>query len=275
MSSFIFIIPRAPVSHRNNIREKLWYICTEALQNQKYQNWKALVIGHEIEIPTNDDRFININYEGTKGEKLQKATEYIIKNDTPGDYLIRLDDDDIINPTILEKVSKLNFDIYVDKHQWFWHYESGKISNRVWNWFPNTCIHKKEHALTPWGYFAERETPYFKKFKENALLIENDHSQLHPFYQNKNVIWSNKKHPVYIRSVTSTSITAQNTSIHETYLKKFGIWRQNNLKDFLFLTHYTPNDSSKLPTLSLKNLIVNQYINHNNSINYLKKLNFY
>ncbi|MDI3520441.1 MAG: hypothetical protein PWR04_429 [Anaerophaga sp.] len=269
MTNTVFIIPRVPDTYRNPIRNKLWKLCLDSLFKQTFLNWTALVVGKNIDHQKNDNRFIVVSYEGTKEEKLQKATEYIIQNNIPGDYIIRLDDDDIINPTILEKVSKLNFDIYVDKHQWFWHYESGKISNRVWNWYPNTCIHKREHALTEWGDYANGD---FKRYKEQALLIENDHSKLHPYYKNKRVIFADKKHPVYLRTITSVSITAQNSHNHENYLKRFGLWHKNNLKDFQFLNKYALNDKNSLPNYILKEILANKWLDFRSTQNYLKKI---
>ncbi len=162
MNKFIFIIPRTLEKFQDAIRPQLWKLCMHSLQKQSFQNWIALLIGGHSIFDKNDNRFIKINFEGTKEEKLQIATDYIIRNNIEGEYIIRLDDDDIINPYLLAKVIKYNFDIYVDKHQWFWHYESGFISNRVWNWFPNTYIHKREHALSEWGDYAKG---YFNKFK--------------------------------------------------------------------------------------------------------------
>ncbi|MFW5983005.1 MAG: hypothetical protein ACOCQ4_00775 [bacterium] len=267
--TYIFIIPRTPFSQRNSFREKLWSTCLKSLYNQTYQHWKALLIGHNIEIPNNNDQFTNIQFEGTKEEKLQKATEYIIQNNIPGEYIIRLDDDDIINPTILEKASKLIFDLYVDKHQWFWHYESGKISQRVWNWLPNTCIHKRDHALTEWGNFANGN---FKRFKKQALLIENDHSQLHPYYKDKKIVFTEKTHPVYLRTITSSSITAQNAQDHEVYLKRFGLWHRNNLKDFQFLNKVALNNPETLPEYTLKEKLSNLWLNYRSRQNYRKNI---
>lgn len=268
MNNFIFIVPKTPVKFLNKERKLLWNLCYKSLLNQNYSRWTAITIGGEI-LNNKDDRFIELNFEGRKEEKLQKATQYIIENNIIGDYIIRLDDDDIINPTVLGKASKLEFDLYVDKHQWFWHYESGKISNRVWNWFPNTCIHKREHALTQWGKYAKGD---FKHFKNQALLIENDHSKLHPYYKNKNIIFSDKKHPIYIRTITSSSITAGNAINQEQYLKKFGLWHKNNLKDFQLPENQTSFSPEILPKYTLKEIAANKWLNFRCKQNYLKDL---
>jgi hypothetical protein len=269
MTNYIFIIPRTPKQFNDSIRNELWHLCTQSLSNQTFHNWTALVIGKNINICNAEKHVIKIDFEGRKEEKLQKATEYIIQNNIPGDYIIRLDDDDIINPTILEKASKLNFDLFVDKHQWFWHYESGKVSKRVWNWFPNTCIHKREHALAEWGDYANGN---FKRFKKQALLIENDHSQLHPYYKNKKVLFADKKHPVYLRTITSNSITAQNSQNHEYYIRRFGRWHKNNLKDFKFLNKYALNDKNSLPNNTLKEILANKWLDFRSNQDYLKNI---
>ncbi len=269
MNHFIYIIPKTPANFQNEIRKKLWHLCISSLIKQTDNNWTALIIGKDAIIDINDNRFIEVDYEGPKEEKLQKATEHIITNNIHGDYIIRLDDDDIINPTILEKVSTLDFDLYVDKHQWFWHYESGKISNRVWHWFPNTCIHKRKHALTQWGNYAKGD---FNKYKDQALLIENDHSQLHPFYKDKNVLFANKRNPVYVRTITSSSITAKNALNELDYLKRFGRWRYNKLRNFGFLRDLKTNSLSALPSLTFKEKVKNKYLNLRWSWQYKKAI---
>ncbi|MDG5800310.1 hypothetical protein QA597_08075 [Marinilabiliaceae bacterium ANBcel2] len=270
MKSFLFIIPLTPKKIRVGQREVLWSLCKKTLLSQTYENWKAIIIGEDRNFqPQNNNHFHLIPYEGRKEEKLQKATEYIIQNNIPGDYIIRLDDDDIINPTILKKVANLDFDLYVDKYQWFWYYESGMVSNRVWHWFPNTCIHKREHALAEWGDYAKGD---FKRFKEQALLIENDHSQLHPYYKNKKVVFADKNHPVYLRTITFTSITAKNSKDHEKYLKRFGLWEKNNIQDFQFLKeHINPNYKS-LPHYSLKEKVLLRYYNLRSYFSYSKQI---
>jgi len=266
--SILFIIPLTPKQHLNDVRRKLQAICFAALKKQGYKHWSAVLIGFTDNL-TKDSRFINILFEGTKEEKLQIATTYIIQNKIQGDFIVRLDDDDIINPYVLETVKKFDFDLYVDKHQWFWHYESGKISRRVWNWFPNTCIHKREHALAEWGDYSKGD---FKRFKRQALLIENDHSKLHPYYKDKNVVFAARKKPLYLRTITSSSITAHNSQNYEFYLKRFGLWHTNNLRDFQFLNGYNSNNVNYLPSYSIIETIKNLWMDYRENQNYLKNI---
>lgn len=269
MNSFLFIIPCTPAKHQNKTRKALWRLCLETLIKQTHNNWKALIIGVDINFEVNDSRFITIPYEGPKEEKLQKATEYIISNNILGDYIIRLDDDDIINPNILKKISTLDFDLYVDKFQWFWHYESGKKSYKIWYWYPNTCIHKRMHALTFWGDFAIGD---FQKFRNKAMLIENNHTLIHPYYTDKNVMLATKKHPIYLRSITNSSITALYSPKNiKEYYKRFGYWKKRHLQDFTFLYEKELKSvDSKFPKLSLWEKIEHIVFNFRCSRAYMK-----
>lgn len=273
MRHFIFLIPKTPTRLQDKTRKDLWELCVKALLSQTCQNWKALVIGENACNGINDGRFLHIDFEGKKEAKLQKATDFIIENNISGDYVLRLDDDDIINPNILERLPSNDFDLFVDQNQWFWHYETGKVSTRIWPWFPNTCIHKREHALNVWGNYAEGDFP---KFKPKALLIENDHSKIHPYYFDKKVVFSKKRAPIYLRTITSSSITALNSQNgQQAYLKTFGNWKNNTLNDFHFLKREkleSAEKSSLLPELSLKERLINYRINFSSGKIYRKMI---
>ena len=255
MNSFLFIIPVTPRALTNDIRKNLQEISVKNLLNQTYKNWKVLWISNES--PNfNDSRFIHVKFEGLKEEKLQIASRFIIQNNLKPDYIIRLDDDDIFNPHLLDSIKDVSFDILVDKHQVFWYYNSSYYSSRVWYWFPNTCIHKREHALQKFGKLA---SPRIKKLNEQIRLIENDHSKIHNYYKNKEVKFSSRKNPIYIRSISSTSITYLNKIEVKNYLLKFGSWRKEKYSGFYNLTGKT-----ELPlSISLKqraNNIINDLI---------------
>lgn len=230
MNHFLFIIPLTPSKLLNNERRFLQKQCLLNLLSQKYKRWQAILVGDEAqELSLQSNYFLPLNFEGKKEEKLQQATDYILTKNIVSNYIIRLDDDDFFNPNILTKIHSLDFDLYVDKQQYFWHLESNCISHRTWHWFPNTCIHKTSHALSTWGSFAKGS---FEKFHNKALLIENDHSQLHPFYKDKDIIFAGKKDPVYLRTITSSSITAMAAGDFKKYLNSFGNWKRKNLKNY-------------------------------------------
>lgn len=248
MVRFIFIIPLTPISFRNDLRNYLWTLCQRALQNQTNPNWLALVIGENHNTPLNDPRFVPIMFEGGKKEKLKKATEYIINESIKGDYIIRLDDDDIINPNILEEATHKKFDVLVDKYQWFWHFDSGRFSHQVWYWFPNTCIHKREHALAIWGNTSTTE---LNSSKKKSLLIEADHDQMHNYYKNKNILCAPRKNPIYIRTINDSSITARNAEDYKKYILRFGVWNKTKPKIFTLIPVENINKPNLIPEISI------------------------
>ena len=248
MNNFLFIIPLTPDSILNEERIHLRKLCFDALINQSYGNWQALLIGESSNYTHSDPRFIKINFEGKKEEKLQIATAHILTQKIQSDYLIRLDDDDIINPNILEKLKTASFDVYSDCWHSFFHMASGKISQQVRVWFPNTCIQKTAHALTIFGEFPKGEITHFKPA---PYLIENDHSSFHKYYTNRhNVLFSQKKNPIYLRAIGSSSITAKNANDYNQYLQSFGYWKSNRLTNFSFL-----NTNIVCPPPTKQNLI--------------------
>ncbi|MBI3517784.1 MAG: hypothetical protein HY062_00305 [Bacteroidetes bacterium] len=230
MKLFLFIVPLTPSSFLNDNRKIIQELCFKTLLLQNYPNWQALLIGDEIpSVALNDQRFIHVKYEGVKEEKLQIATKYIIENKLHADYIIRLDDDDFFNSSILKEISDKDFDIYTDKFHTFFEFESQASSQQVRLWFPNTCIHKFEHAMAIYGTLAN---PHIKKINEQVRLIENDHSKLHPYYKGKRIIYANPKNPVYLRVLNRESITAKGSVNYKVYLKQFGYWNFNKFKKF-------------------------------------------
>lgn len=228
MNSYLFIIPATPKKYMNGVRVQLQNLCVGHLIKQNYSNWKALWISEDAP-RVNDERFIHVNYEGGKEEKLQVASQYIIENNIKGDYIIRLDDDDVFNTQILSQIKDKDFDLMVDKHQAFWLFDSPYFASRVWYWFPNTCIHKRENALAVFGKLA---SDAIKRLNTEVRLIENDHSKLHSFYANKHVVFSGKDNPIYIRTITDSSITSMNSEDQDAYLLNFGYWKKKKYTNF-------------------------------------------
>ena len=224
----MFIIPLTPDEYLTPVRERLRMICLTFLKQQNYDNWRALLIGNS-KVKVQDDRFIALNKEGLKEEKLQFATSYIRSTTLTYDYIIRLDDDDIFNPCILRKISSLDFDIFVDKYHYYFDYESGNISRQIKYWFPNTCIHKKEHALAKFGELSKKHLPILNEY---VSLIENDHSRLHSYYKGKKVLYASPKDPLYLRVVNRDSLTSKVNVTYESYFEFFGIWNSSLPSNF-------------------------------------------
>jgi len=228
VNSFLFIIPAIPKKFSDIHRVGLQDLCISHLISQTYSKWEVLWISENAP-NTSDKRFIHIDYEGPKEEKLQVATKYIIDNNISADYIIRLDDDDLFNTKILNEIKGATFDVTVDKHQSFWMYGTNYFASRVWYWFPNTCIHKKEHALAIYGVLANGDV---KQLNSKVRLIENDHSKIHRYYIGKQIRFSLKNNPIYLRTITSNSVTYNNSNDKESYYSKFGNWKQKSFDQF-------------------------------------------
>lgn len=248
--SFLFITPLTPKHLLTPLRTLLFEQYINALKNQTYDNWQALLIGDENKTDG------NITYVSLKAEskeiKLIFAKEYILNLSTKPDYIIRIDDDDVINPHVLNLVSDVEFDCYADKYHAFYDLISGKISLQSRNWFANTVIHKYEHAMKEMG-------------DDKIPLLQCDHSKdWLDFYSTKKIIYSAKNRPIYLRVLSPTTVTSgihglkqstaeryvlfKNNAMklvsvkdidfekYRNYLKGFGRWKYQKLNDFKIIT---------------------------------------
>ena len=245
--TFLFLIPLTPKAYLTENRKALRRLCMRNLLDQDYHNWSALLIGTIDETIPSSEHFISLNVEGQKEEKLQAATKFIKETGLKVEYVIRLDDDDIFNPKLLNKIGKEEFDIYIDKYHTFWDASTGKIAQQVPLWFANTCIHKKEHALTVFGKFP-RDTTVFTK--EKPFLIENGHGDFHKYYsQSHNIFIAERSDPLYVRTLNPDSHSSLYTGDFVKYMNLFGIWRKNKLKSYSFLKNF---DLPVLPKVERK-----------------------
>jgi hypothetical protein len=216
MREFIFIIPRTPKKHKTTIRESLWKITLQSLINQSYPSWKAIVVCNDLDEPLIDNRIIYIKSSvKKKGEKINKAIYYITSKKIKVDFVIRLDDDDLIMPTTLEDSLKFNFDVYADRYHTFYDLSSGLLSIDKRKWLANTVIHKASHA--------------FKICDDTGLhVINHDHSLMwHEYYKSKIIVYSKKTSPVYIRVLNPVSVSASESNDYDNYLSFFGNWKYN------------------------------------------------
>lgn len=240
-NKFLFLIPLTPKAYLTPNRSALRTLSLRNLLEQTYDNWSAILIGKTDETIPMTSNFIILDVEGTKEAKLQAATKYIKETNWEFDYLIRLDDDDMFNPKLLSKLANKQFDIYIDKYHTFWDASTGSIAQQVPYWFANTCIHKKEHALTVYGSFP-RDTTVFTK--EKPYLIENGHGDFHKYYnQNHTILIAERSDPLYVRTLNPDSHSSLYTGDFVKYMNLFGIWKENNLKTYSFLRDF------KLPVI--------------------------
>jgi len=227
MKDFVYIIPLTPDSVLTPFRRALREITLRSLLNQTSDNWQAILIGEEEKI---DGHLIYIKTNAVeKSEKLMTAFAYLLQLKTKSDFIIRLDDDDIISPFILERVATVEFDCYVDLYHSFYDISSCTISQQKRDWMPNTIIHTFANAMTSYG---EKGLP----------LFAHDHSKSwHLYYTGKRCLFAPKVHPIYLRVISPSTISSGNNSQHinaidfqsyKKHLISFGKWKNFNLSDF-------------------------------------------
>lgn len=233
MKKFLIITHLTPKAKRTPLRNMLLKMYYEGLEQQTSKNWKALIIGEE-EDETDNIKTCFVNQETNLKDKLTKLYE---RDDVKAyfnnvDYLIKLDDDDIISPTILDQVQNIEFDAYYDQYHTFYDILSGKTSQQERFWMPSTCILKKEWAM------AKRNQVEPSNFYLNSVFYSN-HAEWHTYFSGAQILTASKENPVYIRILSPTSITAGgditqikemvdiNFKNYKNYLYGFGFWNSN------------------------------------------------
>lgn len=239
MKKFLFITHITPVAKRSALRQALIENYFKSLNAQAYQNWEVVIVGEK---DVDEGKFhyfsLNVNSEEEKFKALKEllASERFCVLANQADYILKLDDDDIISPNVLEKVAKLDVDVYYDAYHTFYDISSGLITQQKRNWMASTTIHKKEHILAAWNGPGATQV--------GNLLYTNHADAWHVFYKDKNKMEAPKDEPIYLRILSPTSITSgalsgPPKSIGEIdmqkyykYLSSFGNWQSANVKAF-------------------------------------------
>ncbi len=239
MNRFLFITHITPVSKRTPLRQSLIDVYYNALLSQHYNQWKVLILG-EGEIK--DDRFVVVPLiDGSVDEKID-ALRKIYKSPlvvdliNESDFIVKLDDDDVISPRVLQDLKDFDGDVYYDDHHTFYDLAGGRLGQQQRPWIASTCIHRRTCAFDHWE--GEGAGPL-----KNVLY--SDHSKAwHRYYQGKRKYTSKPENPVYLRVLSPTSITAGGNSKkvsshidiewvrYGKYLSGFGNWDVQKMNDF-------------------------------------------
>ena len=163
--SFLIITTLHPESIVDGTeRNRLFNLYLKALESIQYSNFKVLIVADK-ELNLGDRFKIIVDTSKSKEKRLVKAKEYLENTKEIFDYILRLDDDDILNPNIFNEVDGLDCDVYTDEFHSFYDISSGKIAQQKRNWFPNTTIMSFELA--------------FKNlYLDNALFFNFQHSSI-------------------------------------------------------------------------------------------------
>lgn len=220
---YLFVIPLTPESTDNEIRRKLRACCFEQVQALKSSKKVWLLGDFETGIP--DFEVIDTKGE-TKEDKLFEAGFLISRHSDMARYLVRLDDDDMINPALFDKIAAMpDYDCVHDNEHWFYDLSSGRCSTQKRAWIPNTAIHKMEHAITK--VKAQGGSNLAGDFN---FLFACDHSMAwHIHYTGMNIFLPEAEEPIYLRILSPRSRTAGGSDDFENtfpiYLSRFGTWK--------------------------------------------------
>lgn len=226
MKKFLFIVPQSPERIINPFRRSLIDTSLQSLRDQRSDNWEALMLGEEDRTDGNF-HFIRTPVE-TKEEKLHFAVDLLLSQKELPEYIIRFDDDDVINTNTLFELEDAQFDCYADEWHFFYDAASGSVSMQKRAWLPNTVIHKTEHALAQFGEYHY----VVKSDKRRPHLLQNDHSKWwHQYYRGKKVMYAGRQSPLYMRVLSPSSFTASSDFAnperiaYSEYLSRFGDWK--------------------------------------------------
>ncbi len=245
MNKFLFITHITPKAKRSAFRQALIDIYFKALNNQRYADWKVIVFGEEEKV---EGKFHYFQLpDGTREERFV-ATKKLLSDDavqslfSEADYVIKLDDDDIIAPDLLERLKTFDGDLYYDQHHTFIDSSSGTITQQKRDWVASTCVHKTKHILSAWNGQGASAV---------GNLLYSDHSKAwHAYYGDKKIVAAEKNHPVYLRVLSPTSITSGalagppqsvadvSMENYYQYLRSFGNW---NKADVAVFDQYIPD----------------------------------
>jgi hypothetical protein len=226
MLDYLFLIPTSPNLKEDSLRKDLQRLCFEQVEKLK-SSYEVWLLGEaEVENP----RFKNIDCKGTSKEaKLKEAGELLAGMSTSAKYLVRLDDDDLINPRVFDELAKRDFDIAYDRKHFFYDLATDLASRQKRDWIPNTAILDFQKAMTkvddPRPLSADTER---SRSVENYLFA-CDHSRAwRIFFSGGNIV--HPKESVYVRILNPESITATasgkfSENNYFRYLQGFGAWR--------------------------------------------------
>lgn len=220
-SKFLFIIALTPEEFLNPLRIRQQEVFLRSLQAVKYDNFQAILLG-EKEEQVGNLTFVK-SPNGSKGERLKFALEYLEKHEIEYDYIARFDDDDILNPNIFDIVNALSAgDCFYDSWHAYYDLYSGEYTHEKKDWMANSILMKKEHAL-----FV---------MQDERTLIEQDHAQeWHLYFKDKQNIAVPKLRPIYLRVLSPGSVTAnaKEEQSYQVYLAGQCKWNvRPDFKDF-------------------------------------------
>jgi hypothetical protein len=232
---FLFITHLTPKAKRSALREALLELMDESLKAQTYTEWKALRIGEEERTDGPIQTVDAASAESLRAVYLRPDVKAMIDW---ADYVVKLDDDDIILPHTLEIASKLEFDLYADRFHTFHDITTGRTTQQLRPWIAATCIHKKEHAIT-----LNRGEGVADNFINSLFYGEHGRDWI-AYYAKRNIRFAHPATPVYVRVLSPSSkssgavvfpahsLADVDLQAYAAYVRGFGSWNRYPIRNF-------------------------------------------
>lgn len=207
-----------------------------ALLAQSHTGWTAFLLGEKEGIKGNI-RYIKC--EGTsKEDKLVEAARLLSNMPVKPEFVVRLDDDDLIGKDTLQTVekNKSTYEVFTDRYQYMFDSYSGKMLSKEYPWWPSTIVMSYADAVAPQAAFGNR--PLFACPHDLAF---------HTCFKERRVFYFERMKPCYARvfSPVSQSFRLYNGQLniekYRTYVDEYGFWKY--AKDTLSLelrAYYAP-----------------------------------
>lgn len=219
MKSFLFITCLTPEAMMTELRKDFHQAYLDALHEQSHTNWTAFLLGEKEGVEGN---IHYIKCEGTsKEDKLVEAARLL--NDMPvkPEFIVRLDDDDLIGKDTLQTVvnNKEHSDVFTDRYQYMFDSYSGKILSKIYPWWPSTIVMRYADAVTLQPGFGNR--PLFAC--PHDLVFHN-------YFKGRRVFYFKRTQPCYERifSPVSQSFRLYNGQLnlekYRAYVNEYGFW---------------------------------------------------
>jgi hypothetical protein len=221
MLDYLFLIPTSPDLAEDSLRKDLQKLCFQQVAKLD----ASFVVWLLGDADTDHPHFKSIDCKGTtKEEKLKESGDQLAALPQLAKYLVRLDDDDLINPMVFDELANRDFDIAYDRKHFFYDLATDLASRQKRDWIPNTAIMDFQKAMNKVESIGGAETEDGKNY-----LFACDHSRAwRVFFDGGTIVHS--KEPIYVRILNPDSITATaNGEFSENnyfrYLQGFGAWR--------------------------------------------------
>lgn len=219
MEKFLFITCLTPKSHLTDLRAELHRKYLDALLKQTNKKWLVFLLGEEEKTDGNL-HYIKCSSK-TKEDKLLEIFEKLKTLPVKPEFIIRLDDDDLISEDILERVEahENDFDVFTDKYQSMFDVYSGKSLVKDYPWWPSTIIMRYNDAMT-----------LHKDFENKPLYACPHDLVFHNYFKNRKIFYSRKEAPIYTRVFSPTSISFNlfngdlDINKYNKYLHTYGFW---------------------------------------------------